>query len=187
MAHIIIGLTGKKKSGKTSVAHHLCEKHGFVEVMVAEPLKEIIGRYLFYFTEKQLYGDLKDVTDDRWGVSPRFVFKDFGKYLKLRYGDDWLSKRAMFRIGELMTRYPKGVRVVLSDCRFPRELEVVETVGGFTCRVTRTDAVYEDEDDTEVAADGIATAFELSAKTGNLDDLYAQADKMMEKIDIAIR
>jgi hypothetical protein len=180
--HIILGLTGKKDSGKTHVAEYLCEKFGFVEITVAEPLKEIIGRYLFYFIEDQLYGDKKEVVDDRWGVSPRFVFKDFGKYLKLRYGEDFLSKRTMFRIGELMTRYPKGVRVVVSDCRFPRELDIIDTVGGFTCRVVRTDAVYEDEDESETAADHVSTAFEVSAKTGELDKLYAQVDKMMEKI-----
>ena len=186
MSHTIIGLTGKKHSGKSTVAEYLCDKYGFVEITNAEPLKEIIGRYLFYFTEAQLYGDKKDEVDERWFVSPRDVYIRFGKFLRDEYGADFLPKRAMFRVAELVARYPSGVRVVVSDCRFPSEFEVIDTVGGMTCRVKRSDATYENEDKTETAADNVQTTFEVSADSGDLESLHAQVDKMMEEIDSAV-
>jgi len=181
MSHLIIGLTGKKRAGKSTVAKHLCEKHGFVEITVAEPLKEVIGRHLFYFTDEQLYGNTKDVVDERWFVTPREVWLAFGEFIRGKYGEDYLAKRTMFRIAALFARYPKGARVVVSDCKFPRELEVVETVGGVTCRVTK-EGNTTDESDIETATDSYNTDFEFSAADGDLDSLLAQTDKMMEKI-----
>lgn len=40
----VIALSGKKRSGKSTVAKRLVEEHGYVEVSFADPLKEVLRR-----------------------------------------------------------------------------------------------------------------------------------------------
>ena len=51
----IIGLCGKKQSGKSTVTNFLKNSYGFYEISFAYPLKEIIGRELFGLNDDQLY------------------------------------------------------------------------------------------------------------------------------------
>lgn len=77
----IIGLTGKKGSGKDTVADYLVKHHGFVKLSFAAPLKEICS-ILFGFTESQMNDHtLKETVDSRWGVSPRQVLQFVGTSL----------------------------------------------------------------------------------------------------------
>ena len=39
---ILIGLVGKKNSGKTTVADYLAEKYSFTKISIADPLKQMI-------------------------------------------------------------------------------------------------------------------------------------------------
>ena len=56
---MIIGLSGKKRSGKDTVAEYLCAHYGFINYGFGDPIKEI-ARIMFQFTDEQLYGNQKD-------------------------------------------------------------------------------------------------------------------------------
>lgn len=60
------GNRGSKAAGKSEVAKHLVEKHGFVEVALADEIKRITMR-LWDFSEEQLWGpsELRDIPDKR--------------------------------------------------------------------------------------------------------------------------
>ena len=92
---LIIALSGKKRSGKDTVADYLVERFGFVKYGFADPIKEI-GKIMFDFSEEQLNTDKKEEIDKRWGISPRQFTRDlelimdssyflniFLKYLKI--------------------------------------------------------------------------------------------------------
>src|SRR5579863_3132559 len=57
---VIIGITGRKRSGKDTVGNYLVEHYGFVKVSFADTLKEAC-KIIFGFSDEQVYGDeLKD-------------------------------------------------------------------------------------------------------------------------------
>ncbi len=51
----IIGITGQAGSGKDTVADHLVQRHGYVKIALADPIKRL-GREVFGFTDDQLWG-----------------------------------------------------------------------------------------------------------------------------------
>ena len=74
---MIIGITGKKRSGKDTISDFLVEKYDFVKYGFANPIKEI-ARIIFGFTENQLFEKEKDIVDENWGIKPRDFFQKFG-------------------------------------------------------------------------------------------------------------
>lgn len=62
---MIIGLSGKARSGKDTVGRFLVQDSCFETIALAEPMKEFC-REVFRFTEAQLHGDDKEVVDKRY-------------------------------------------------------------------------------------------------------------------------
>ena len=57
---MLIGLLGKKRVGKDTVAEYLIEKYNFIRYAFADPIKEIAG-IMFNFSYEQLYGNQKEI------------------------------------------------------------------------------------------------------------------------------
>ena len=51
----LLGICGKAGSGKDTAAAYLIEKHGFVKLAFADPLKRF-AKGVFGFTSEQLWG-----------------------------------------------------------------------------------------------------------------------------------
>lgn len=75
---MIIGLTGKKGSGKTTVAKYLEFKYEFQEYAFADPLKKIA--MIFGFSEQEVYGTQEDKAriNPELGISAREFLQKFG-------------------------------------------------------------------------------------------------------------
>ena len=73
----VIAITGLRRSGKDEIAKVLGEKWGFDNVKVAGPLKQVIMS-LFNMTEDHVEGHMKDVIDERWGITPRLAMQFIG-------------------------------------------------------------------------------------------------------------
>jgi hypothetical protein len=73
----IIGICGKKRSGKDEVADALSRYGSFCKRPLANVLKEI-AKIIFLWNDRHVYGDLKEVVDNSWGVSPRQVLQFIG-------------------------------------------------------------------------------------------------------------
>ena len=71
---VLIGIIGKKYSGKDTAADYLVTNHNFTKMAFADPVKKIT-KELFNFNNEQLYGNLKETVDERWGISPREAFR----------------------------------------------------------------------------------------------------------------
>jgi len=74
---MIIGIGGKKRSGKDTIADFLIKEYGFIKYGFAEPIKEI-AKIIFGFDEEQLYGTKKEEIDEVWKIKPRNFFQKFG-------------------------------------------------------------------------------------------------------------
>ena len=58
----LVGICGRKGSGKDTVADFISRRYGFEKRALAQPIKHICG-YLFNFNEAQLDGPLKEAID----------------------------------------------------------------------------------------------------------------------------
>jgi len=73
----IIGLIGIKRSGKDTFADYIVEKYGYEKYSFAGPLKDAC-KIMFCLNNEQIDGNLKEVIDPRFGISPRHMFQFMG-------------------------------------------------------------------------------------------------------------
>lgn len=129
---MLISLSGMARSGKSTVAKHLVENMGFTEISFAKSLKKHIGAGVFDLSYEQLYGELKEVVDARYGIAPRMILQLGGEYMRKIYKGIWVE-RALSEIEE-------GKDYVISDARYRNELEAIKEKGGWTWLIGRPGA-----------------------------------------------
>jgi hypothetical protein len=143
----IIGLSGFKRSGKSTFAKELVEKHNFVEYSFAQPLKKMT-QDLFEFTNDQLENN-KEVIDNRWGYTPREIFQKMGSEIMRDYipqvfpnfpfqNSFWIQKFIMF-CDNFRNNYPDKTGIVISDVRFTDEADMIRKMGGQIIRIEKPD------------------------------------------------
>lgn len=131
---LVIGICGKKGSGKTTIASHIKNNSNTkcIEYAMADPLKDGVSK-LFGLTYDQTHGNLKEVVDRRYNVTPR-------KMLQV-IGTEWLRDRLEIDVGIKLketlwiTRFrefvsdiqenTKYATIVVHDVRYVDELEAV--------------------------------------------------------------
>jgi hypothetical protein len=129
----IIGLIGVAGSGKTLVAKHLVERHGFVRQRFAGPLKEMIKVGLG-LTDQQLDGNGKnDPIPWAGGATARHMMQtlgtDWGR--RMVHTDIWINRWRHLVAAE------SSELIVVDDVRFPNEAAALRDVGGQLWRVYR--------------------------------------------------
>lgn len=158
MTATLIGLTGKKRTGKDTVAARLVSHHGFVRVAFADPLKEAaLGLDPLIRIAQDETGPLAEhglrITAAPVGSTMRLAHlidlvgweaakevREVRRTLQ-RYGvairdltpSYWLDQ-ALAKAAELLVT---GTSVVIADVRFPNELEAIKAHGGFHWHVDR--------------------------------------------------
>ena len=137
----IIGLLGNKRSGKDTAGNYLVEKYGYKRYAFGDPIKEI-SRHLFNLDDSQLYGDKKEVVDERWNLKPRTIFQrlgtEFGQYtiynifpeLKTKFNNRqlWVYHFELWLKEEIQNN--KNINIVITDVRFKHEIEIIKKYGG---------------------------------------------------------
>ena len=131
----IVGITGKKRHGKDTLGNYLVEHYGYIRVAFADAIKDML-RCSFGFSEEQLNGSEKENADPFWKVSPREVlqfvgtelFRDQMSQLIPNVGSDfwvWIVRK---KILDILEKNPEA-KFVISDVRFPNELEFIQNIG----------------------------------------------------------
>ena len=151
---IIIGFCGPTKSGKSTAAKFL-EIQGFMSVGFADQLKRDC-RTIFDFSDVQLWGDLKDVIDDRYGLTPRYVMQKYGTdFMREMIDDNWWVNKCLDTVltglntgaryksdrGFMLEPviYPPYKGAVITDVRFGNEIKAIKKAGGYVVRLLRAD------------------------------------------------
>lgn len=132
---LLIGLSGKSGSGKSTVGDYLAGAHGYQQFAFADALKDAVG-VAFGFTEEQLDGRLKELVDPRWGVSPRWCMQWLGtEVLRAKWPDIWIHhlRREILDFLSINGQCP----VVVTDVRFKDEAEALKAMGGLLVRIER--------------------------------------------------
>lgn len=141
---LLIGVVGFIGSGKDTVADYLVNFHEFRRESFASTLKDAVSA-VFGWDRTMLEGRTKEAREwreqvDPWWaarldmptLTPRWVLQYWGTEVCRRgfHDDIWIASL------ENKLRTSKD-NIVISDCRFPNEIESIRKAGGVVIRVVR--------------------------------------------------
>jgi hypothetical protein len=130
---LLIGLSGKAGSGKSTAADYLTEFYGYVQFAFAGALKEVV-QTAFRFTDAQMTVG-KEVKDPRVGKSPRWCLQHFGSAFREVWPPVWISnlRREILDFLAINGQRP----IVVTDVRFQDEAEALKRMGAVLVRLGR--------------------------------------------------
>lgn len=171
----LIGLAGKKRAGKDSAASVLTKELGYTRVAFADSIKKILE-------------DLNPIIDADYSYRLMDVLE--------WYEYDWELLKArpevrglMQRLGVAVRQFDEGFwveaalhnaekysRIVVTDVRFPNEVDAVLEKGGVVYRVVRPGLESTDWHISETALDHLDLPVILN--DGSVEDLYAKVREL---------
>lgn len=194
-----IVFSGKARSGKDTAAEHLkkilLEKWGFLfeTIAYADDLKRRVMDD-FDLSWDQVYGDLKEVPDERYPKmelnecvgfwKPREILQHMGtEAYRYIFPDFWI-KQLQDKTTISLSNY------IITDGRFPNEINWVIEEGGLHFRVERTGDVRTDtpQHASETSLDGLnlnSPGNHVIYNDGSLGDFYKKIET--EVLDIVLR
>lgn len=140
----IIGLSGRKQSGKTVCSEfikRLLLSNGYQDVEIfnfADPLKEDICMNMFNLSYEQCYGedDRKNEFVDAYWNEEQLSARELMQLI----GTDLFRKlNPSVWVNALLNKIKKSNHqiVIISDCRFPNEVEAIKKHNGLVFRLNR--------------------------------------------------
>ena len=204
---MIIGVCGLIGAGKDTIADYLVNVHEFRRDSFASTLKDAVSA-VFGWDRDMLEGrtrssrEWREQPDEWWSarlgrtVTPRWVLQYWGtEVCRQGFHDDiWIASLE----NRLRTTLDD---VVISDCRFPNEIEAIRRQGGLVIRVIRgDDPVWFHEARSHLRhgsplPSGIPHASEWAwagtdfdrylDNNTSLDDLYAQINDLLRDLHVA--
>ncbi len=131
---MIIAFTGYKRAGKdtaSNLAQEFLKKNSDTKfwpiLALADPIKKAAAA-IFGWGEQELFGSLKEISDPRYGISPRYFMQLLGTEI-MREGLGLLAPEYKRTVGETLwcrrliaEMENRGVpNCIISDMRFPNE------------------------------------------------------------------
>jgi hypothetical protein len=186
---MLIAFTAPKQSGKDTCADYLVEKYGYIKVSFAKPLKDIL-KILFMFTDEQLYGSEKEISDSRWfGCTPRTTMQYIGTELIRKQldvimpgmGEDYFVY--YFKLWyEKQLQLNPHVKIVLADLRnFENEINIVKHFNGLIVKIERPDLNVNDHHESEIP---IRNFDYLITNNQDLPHLHNKVDQLMTLLNV---
>ena len=162
LPNAIVGIVGKKFSGKDTIASHLIEEYGFVRYAFADPIKKAC-QVIFGFTDEQCWGDKKEIVDAYWGITPRKVFQIFGtelfQYELPKHAPELADIGRGFWVYCFARWYEQQIakdpsfKVVITDVRFPFAADMITRLGGSIVKIKRPSQTDNDMHASEMEMD----------------------------------
>ena len=167
MKYRIIGVIGKKHHGKDTIAHFISLKYGYKKISFADPLKKA-RHHIFGLTYEQLYGNLKETTDNYWKCTPRYLLQTVGTNL---FRNQFDSNIWIYRMNQIFENNPIK-NFVICDFRFQNEADLVKKRNGLLFKVNRPGQNNNDNHISETGIDAIKNYDILIPNSGSIFDLY---------------
>jgi len=130
----LIGLVGEAGSGKDTAADYMVEE-GWTKFAFAQALKDICIEYLGLSYDDAYTQEGKLKFNDFWGMTNREILQKVGTdAFRMGFHKDTWVKIAELKIQKMLLR---GEKVIITDCRFDNEAEMVERLGGVVMKIRR--------------------------------------------------
>lgn len=175
---MLIGISGRARSGKDTTADYLVQNYGFTKVAFADDLKEKC-KTDFDLSDEQLHGNLKDTTDYRYNKTPREIMQTIGRFYR--------SINANFWVDKCFNKLLLNKNYVLPDVRMPNEHDAIKKLNGLVWRVERSDelrgVVSNPNDISETSLEYYSFDLKLN-NNGTFVYLYNQIDNWMINHDL---
>lgn len=188
---VIIGVTGKARSGKSTISEHLCRHYGFTEYALASGLKRaasaLFGWSLPYIEEN------KDNIDPLFGISPRQVLQSLGTDFTQHFLSEMYPEYGrvtgrflhMKRFHSFLTMTSKD-RIVIPDIRFPHEINYL-TLSFNSVIILKVSRPRELRGDvsphrSEHHIDDLSADYFIHNDTNTFSALYAEVDAIMREV-----
>ena len=157
----LIGVMGKKRSGKDTFASFLVDGYGYKRVAFADPLKEALLKVdpiiaervpgVDYGPEIRLSREVERIGWEEAKEIPevRRLLQSYGVTIRSYQPDFWLN----LALAQAHVEWLQGNPVVITDVRFPNEADAIKKAGGLLVRVVRPGLASDDTHESETALD----------------------------------
>jgi hypothetical protein len=199
-ASMIIGLTGKKGSGKDTAAKYLVDNYGYERKGFADSLKKSVAALFDIPFEKvdeykidmgklprvEVILDVAkpDQTTVQYSMSWREFLQRYGteSHREIFGYDFWVNQ--VLPVPDHYVDYIKNQKLVISDVRFDNEAARVRQYGGKIIEIVRPSLA--DVKDSHVSEQTPEPDFQLINLEDLCDNLYNALDEFMES-EVVIR
>lgn len=179
---MLIGLSGWARSGKDTAAEYLVNELGFARVAFADPLREALyrlnpiievngfpGARLRQMVNVAGWDALKENSEDVRGLLQR---------MGTEVGREMIDPDIWVKLA--MKEAAKHEKVVITDVRFPNEVEGIKAAGGVVWRVVRPNVGPANSHLSESALDDYE--FDVVIENdGMISDLHLQIKQLLEE------
>lgn len=145
---MLIGICGFKSSGKDTIADYLVKEYGFIRLSFASVLKDIVS-IMFNWPRDKLEGltkedrEWREQVDYWWSrtlkmpqLTPRYVMQYFATDLfRDKFHPDIWVKIVENKLNNIINN--PNTNIVISDCRFENEINMILRLGGKIIQVHR--------------------------------------------------
>lgn len=133
---MIIGLLGKSRVGKDTVAHYLTQLIGENDVSIvrlSQPLKDAACS-LYGFTHEQVEGPAKELIVHSLDMTPRQCIQKLCTFLMQQHGEGFFSQRVFQKYDMHCMSTPF---VIIPDIRFAKDIAEIQQRGGLVVKISR--------------------------------------------------
>lgn len=182
MQPILIGLAGRARTGKDTLAAHLRQAHQFETVALADPIKDAVAAMLG-ITRAELDSYPKEAEIQGVGASPRKLFQTLGT----EWGREMIGRDLWLTLAERhwmsVCRRRDSVGLVVTDVRMPNEAAWVRRLGGVVIHIERAGRSAVRQHVSEIPLPVLNGDFRMR-NDSTIDELYRRADDLMRLVRI---
>ena len=177
---MIVGLTGRARAGKDTVAGILRERRGFVQLSFAAPMRQMVCSLLG--VDLAELDRIKEQPHDLFGgKTPRFAMQTLGT----EWGRETIEPNLWVRccLAAASREVARGGSVVISDCRFENEASAIRDAGGLVLHIRRPGQAIAESAHKSEAGVAFVPGDILIENGGSLDALALEVLTQVAPVD----
>jgi hypothetical protein len=171
---MIIGLTGKKSSGKDTIANYLVSKHGFIKLSFGEAVKDIV-HIITGWDRDLIEGSTEESRIFRETIKHKMYNKTCRELMQI-VGTDLFRNHfdENIWINIVINKINKINSYVISDVRFDNEANAIKNEGGILIKInrTRTSSSSSFNSDLHISESGISIPIDFEILNDGISNNY---------------